>query len=299
MPRTAGGYSLGNAAGPRFFSCSANAQADVIAQVSQSIRAFVLSGEGKFGSYTRSNGTKGNLGVRALLAASMVDRQAPGAYVDFDLAPAFTCLSPLNPTKSLEDASFIAGLSADFGNMISEVTATHGDIHRLAKLGDLPVSLVGDKRQILRVHFPGCDREFVENMCNELDIRRGIVHEDERFTFGASLLGIGLHKSMSGELDWKDMLSTSSVWSEDGHESELDYGVIRNNQSPAYLSDAESLNPDEYFSPSLGLSSPERIGSDGYAHEDDNDGYEGLEGIHRFLGESADYRQGRPRQAWV
>jgi hypothetical protein len=78
----------------------------VIQQVSQAVRGFILGGGGKYESYKRSDGSLGRLGVRALLAASLAQGNAPGAYVDFNLTPSFTSLSPLNPVKSLENIEF-------------------------------------------------------------------------------------------------------------------------------------------------------------------------------------------------
>lgn len=278
MPRTAGGYGLGG--GARYFSHSPAAPAEVIQQVSQAVRGFILGGGGKYESYKRSDGSLGRLGVRALLAANMAQGNAPGAYVDFNLAPSFTALSPLNP-QSLEDTQFMSGLSADFGSMIAQITAVHGDMQRLAALGDLPISVVSENGHTLRVHFPGCDADFVETICAELGVRRGIVHEDERFSFGASMLDLGMkHTPYPKAVDWRDMLSDScSVWSDDG---ENDYYAPKKSASPARNSDEDvrSLDGGEYFS----------HGSAEYLSSNCSDGmlrtaeeFEGLEGIYNFL----------------
>lgn len=278
MPRTAGGYSIGG--GARFFSHSPTPPAQVIQQVSQAVRGFILGGGGKYESYKRSDGSIGRLGVRALLAANLAQGNAPGAYVDFNLAPSFTALSPLNP-QSLENAEFMQGLAADFGSMIAEITAVHGDMQRLAMLGDLPISIVAENGHTLRVHFPGCDREFVEKICEELGVRRGIVHEDERFAFGASILDLGMmYAPQHKGVEWRDMLSEESCsnWSDDGQE---DYYVPKglSNVTRSFDDDVRSLDGEEYFS--HGSAEYLSSHSDGMLRSADE--FEGLEGIYNFL----------------
>lgn len=275
MPRTAGGYTLGGN-GARFFSCTPNAPAQVIQQVSQAIRAFAISSEGKYGDYRRSDGTLGKLGVRAAIAASLVDGSAPGSYVDFDLAPTYTALSPLRSGR-LESPSFLASLGSDFANMIGDVTATYGDIQRLAKLGDLPISLAGERRDILRVHFPGCEREFVERLCAELEIRRGMVHEDEQFSFGHSMLDMDHMRSAEKKLEWRDMLSeTSSVWSEDGFNDEV--SLVMPSPDAFEYEDVGSLDGSNYFESTSSGSELAR--------------FEGVQGMYLFMNEFGESRSG-------
>ncbi|EHL00404.1 hypothetical protein M7I_3688 [Glarea lozoyensis 74030] len=53
------------------------------------------------------------------------------------------------------------------------------DLKRLATLGDLAVTL--EPNNILRVRFPGCDAETIEDLCDEAGVQRGIIHEDKDF----------------------------------------------------------------------------------------------------------------------
>lgn len=281
FPRTAGGYGLG---GARNFSHMHAAPAQVMQQVSCAMRAFINSGKGQMESYRRHDGKMGRIGVRAQLAASLALTDAPGAYVDFDLSPTMTSLSPLNTVKySLEDETFLESLAADFGAMMSSIVAINADIRRLSTLGDLPISLVGSGGHILRVHFRGCDMEFVERLCDEVGVRRGVVHEDERFAFGMLAPGYD-------GICWQEMMSASpplsSTYSEDGfldeHEDEI----------KSRITGSESFGEDYYFDPAerpVILASPEppRLRS----HTSSSD-YSGLQGIHRFLEECDEYRLG-------
>lgn len=205
FPRSSGGFSMGGSA--RYFSHTPVAPADVITQVSQAMRAFMLSGKDM--AYNRRRGghrsyVKGQ--IRAQLAAASTDSLAPGAYVDFRLAPTLSCLSPYDPvgSSSLDDTrgGFLDELNADFTSMVSDISAIFQDLRRLASLGDLPITLVD--ANTLRVHFRGCDAELVNRLCDEVGVCRGVVHEDERFAFDQ------ITPSMASEVDWKDMMSNSS-----------------------------------------------------------------------------------------
>jgi len=287
IPRTTLGYSLGG--GARYFSSSPAAPAQVIGQVSSAMRAFMLNGKGQFDSYYRVGGKKSNIAVRAQIAASLAAQNAPGAYVDFDLAPTWTCISPMRRTKtSLEDAVFMNSLSADFGAMVGNVTAVYADVQKLCTLGDLPVSVAGSDATILRVRFNGCDRDYVERLCSEMGVKRGIVHEDERFAFDKMSLGIAP--------DWHDMMSNaspplSSTYSEDGYsdDGDSDIHLVDSVGSRISGSDGEDYYFERREEPVL-LDTPSP--SNGLAEDEMSLDFSGLQGIHSFLNECEEYRNG-------
>ncbi|KAH0603808.1 uncharacterized protein H6S33_007467 [Morchella sextelata] len=272
LPRSASGYSLGGSA--RYFSHTPAAPAQVLQQVSAAMRAFVYNSANK----RPNSNTNGKIGVRARLASAVMEN-APGAYVDFHLAPTFTRLSPLNSAgNSLQAAGFVDTLGADFGAMVGGITAVYADVQRLAQLGDLPVTVAGPAGDVLRVHFKGCDREFVELICNDFGVSRGVVHEDERFAFSpVEAYPIGN--------SWRDMMSDDppeeSAYSEDGYDDDHDIGLI---------SGSESGGGSEYF---YELERGVVVGTpDASAFEDGgSSGYDEYEaGILRFLAEHDEYR---------
>lgn len=279
MPRSAGGYSIGGSA--RFFSHTPTAPAQVLSQVSAAMRAFAVNGKGQLDHQRRN--TNGRIGVRAQLASALTQENAPGAYIDFYLSPTFTCLSPLNSrATSLENSGFMESLGADFGAMLGGLTAVYADIKRLSQLGDLPITLAGPAGDILRVHFKGCDKDFVEGLCDEFEVRRGVVHEDEQFAF--SVLAPGQSHPRAS---WRDMLTDeppdSSTYSEDGFEDE--------EESIHPISGSESGGASDYFcdlEPGVMIGTP-----DAYSTGTPEQSFDGLEGIHRFLEECDEYRFGR------
>lgn len=283
MSRSAGGYSLGGSA--RYFSHTPAAPAQVLSQVSAAMRAFTVNGKGQMDHYRRTNGTNDRIGVRAQLASALTQDNAPGAYIDFYLSPTLTCLSPLNSkATSLENSGFLESLGADFGAMLGGLTAVYADIRRLSQLGDLPITLAGPAGDILRVHFRGCDKDFVEGLCDEFGIKRGVVHEDEQFAF--SVLAPGQSHPRAS---WRDMLTDeppeSSTYSEDGFEDE--------DSEIHPISGSESGGGSDYFfelEPGVVVGTPDAYSSSVGTPEQS---FDGLEGIHRFLAECDEYRFGR------
>lgn len=184
FPRTASGYSLGNggAAGARFFSHGPASPGEVITQVAQAIRAMAMGGKNAAEEY-RKHRSGGKASVRSHLAAMLSqDGSAPGAFVDFHMAPTFTSLSCLSK-NSIGNTSFMAALDEDFTEIVNDTAMVWSELQKLGRLGDLPVSLAGDRDDTIRVYFAGCDRETVLRLCDEVGVTRGVVGEDEKFGF--------------------------------------------------------------------------------------------------------------------
>ncbi|KOS18702.1 hypothetical protein ESCO_000964 [Escovopsis weberi] len=195
LPRTAGGYALGG--GARYFSHTPAAPAQVVESVSQAVRAFFSSGRRIQYDGVGPRGQPQYRVVSALEDEAVrklagFPQFAPGAHVDFQLSPTITALGPLaavvasghlgfddagaataTAIPSLNTEGFLDVLSADFGRALKDLTAVYGDLLRLSALGDLPISLEG--ADVLRVRFPGVDRETVESLCEDIGIQRGIV----------------------------------------------------------------------------------------------------------------------------
>jgi hypothetical protein len=185
------------------------------------MRAFFLRGND---SYNRRRGghssyVKGQ--IRMQVAASQTGANAPGAYVDFRLAPVLKCFDPRN---NCLDNTGLDELQSDFASVVSDISAVFNDLRRLSSLGDLPITL--EHGNILRVHFKGADYELVDSLLNEVGVTRGVVHEDERFSFE------NLTPSVSEPVEWQDMMSSGSSASgsfffhEDGGFADLSEGTM-------------------------------------------------------------------------
>ncbi|OAQ72318.1 casein kinase II beta 2 subunit [Pochonia chlamydosporia 170] len=200
MPRTAGGYSIGG--GARYFSHTPAAPAQVVQNVSQAMRGFLLSG--KKLRYDGVN-TRGDRRYRAVtsLEDEAMNRMAavpgftPGSFIDFQMSPIITALSPLaaavvrasndsilrsgalvEPTV-LDTEGFLEVLSVDLRRARKHLKAVMADLKRLKALGALPVSLEAGSK--LRVRFPGVDAISVERLCDDIGIERGIIGQDSDF----------------------------------------------------------------------------------------------------------------------
>lgn len=282
FPRTSIGYSIGGN-GARYFSHSPAAPAQVFHQVSAAMRAFVLSGEDQMKTYRRHDGKLGRIGVRAQLAASLAQQSSPGAYVDFDLSPTMSCISPFNQAScTLENPDFLRELSADLGAMMQDLIAINADIRRLSSLGDLPITMASPTT--IRVHFRGCERDFVERLCDEVGVIRGIVHEDERFAFCMAT-------TAADAVNWGEMMSNSpasSTYSEDGFDDDCSddghYDAIRSR-----ITGSNSIPESVFFAP---VDRPVMVGSPACSSSNGSDSYKGLQGIHKFLEECDEYKSG-------
>ncbi|KAF2472199.1 uncharacterized protein BDR25DRAFT_302952 [Lindgomyces ingoldianus] len=309
LNRTAGGYTWGSgrSGGARHFSHGPAAPAQVIHNVSQAVRAFMVSGQkAQFDGLNPQTGEKRYKTVSALQnkvnrTLNKAPKATPGSHISFNINPTITALSPLKAVKgfssfaeekdSLNREGLLDVLSVDFSRAVKELAAVLKDLQRLSNLGDLPITY---ENSTLKVHFPGCDAGAVETICNELGVQRGVVYQDEDFdTFVGTDIALLFpfapsrtpsecsfyEKPITGRqqpIDWQNMLSPPvmsldeySTHSEDG----LDFELFPN----PWVS-----SPSGYDS--LHTSDVE----DTMAFPDEHDvhtplEYQGIEGIYRFM----------------
>jgi hypothetical protein len=304
LGRTAGGYAYGSgrAGGARYFSHGPAAPSQVINNVSQAIRAFMISGEkAQFAGINPHTGEKRYKTVTALQdqvnrTVHRLPKATPGSSIAFDINPTVTALTPLRAIKgfasfvhekeTLNQDGLLDILSVDFSRAVKELAAVLKDLQRLSGLGDLPISY---ETSILKVHFPGCDAQTVEMICDELGVQRGVVHQDEDFdAFVGTEIALLFpfaptrtpsecsfyEKPVTGRqqpIDWRNMISPSitdpdgySTHSEDG----LDFEDLGENPWLSSPSGYESLHGSD-MEESMDLHTPLE--------------YQGIEGIYRFM----------------
>ncbi|KAF1840713.1 uncharacterized protein K460DRAFT_370679 [Cucurbitaria berberidis CBS 394.84] len=311
LGRTAGGYGWGSgrAGGARYFSHGPAAPAQVINNVSQAVRAFLVGGnKSQFDGVNPHTGEKRFKAVSALQdqvnrTLTKVPKATPGSYISFNINPTVTALTPLKAVKgfvsfaqekdTLNNDGLLNILSVDFSRAVKELAAVLKDLQRLSELGDLPISY---EHSTLKVHFPGCDAGTVETICNEFEVQRGVVHQDEDFdsfvgTDIALLFPFAPSKSSSecdffdkpvGDrqhvqpiIDWQHMLSPSSIGSGAySTHSEMSFDELEDM--------AEEPNPW------LSSSSPSGYESLHTSEADEMDlhtplEYQGVEGMYRFM----------------
>jgi len=310
LGRTAGGYGWGSgrAGGARYFSHGPAAPAQVINNVSQAVRAFLVGGQkAQFDGVNLHNGEKRFKTVSALQdqvnrTLNKVPKATPGSYISFNVNPTVTALTPLKAVKgfasfaqekdSLNNEGFLDILSVDFSRAVKELAAILKDLQRLAELGDLPIVY---EHSTLKVHFPGCDAESVETLCNDLGVQRGVVHQDEDFdafvgTDIALLFPFAPSQTLSEcsfydkpvngrqhiapVIDWRTMMTPPSVSSE-----------ACSTHSEHSFDDLADFT--EEANPWLSVSSPSGYESLHTSEADDMDmhtplEYQGVEGMYRF-----------------
>jgi hypothetical protein len=199
FPRSAGGYGLGSGrvGGKRYFSHTPEAPAQVVHNVGQAMRAFMLGGQKiHYDGVDPLTGEKRFKSISALQEKASrqmknVPRATPGSYINFNVNPTITAIAPMTLSsvagykqspngapESLHTEGLLDILNVDFSRALHELTLIMADLRSLSSLGDLPISYEHNR---LRVHFPGVDPETVESLAAELGIKRGVVGEDADF----------------------------------------------------------------------------------------------------------------------
>ncbi|KAF2156009.1 hypothetical protein K461DRAFT_275080 [Myriangium duriaei CBS 260.36] len=301
LGRTAGGYSLGGgrAGAQRHFSHGPACQAHVVQNVSQAVRAFLVGGQkAQFNGVSSVTGGKKYKAVSRLQEETgrkmkELPRTTPGSHVDFSINPTITALTSLrNVTgyskveeQHLNTEGLLDVLSTDFSRQLQELCAVLADLRKLSVLGDLPITYLDSS---LRVHFPGCDAETVESLCQELGVRRGLVIQDEDFdafvgtemallfpfapsetpSEAADLFEDGpiKHHMPVQQVDWRAMLTSSEQSSAYSTRSEFE------------MEDIAEDNPWESVGEHSSDFSEEVCSSSHSPLE-----YQGIEGIYRFI----------------
>ena len=310
LGRTAGGYAWGSgrAGGARYFSHGPAAPAQVINNVSQAMRAFLTGAQrAQFDGVNPNTGEKRFKTVSALQdqvnrTLNKVPKATPGSYIGFNINPTITALTPLKAVKgfaafaqdknSLNNEGLLDVLSVDFSRAVKELAAVLKDLQRLAGLGDLPITY---ERSTLKIHFPGCDAGTVETICNDLEVQRGVVHQDEDFD---SFVGTDIallfplaptrtpsecsffEKPVKGRqhvqpiIDWQHMMTPPSVSSEA-------YSTQSEHSFDDLADFAEGSNPWLSASPSgyESLHTSEAEEMDMHTPME----YQGIEGMYRFM----------------
>ena len=338
LARHAGGYSLGGgrSGGARYFSHSPAAPAQVVHNVSQAVRAFWLSGQkARFDGSNPRTGEKrfravSSLQDEARYTMDMSSKTALGSFIDFQVSPTITAIGPLASIPrssatssceieqdSLNNTTLMSNLSIDFARALKDLAAIMNDLKHLSTLGDLPISL--HDSITLRVRFPGCDIDTVESLCRELNIKRGMVGQDEDFdtrngTEMALLFPFAPSKSPSetgiesyerpvkrtkkDRLEWHEMLTppqrASPGFSATSHSHDAfefiddaahQHPWISSPSGYSSLHESELLETDDpvtyFFQPQRNISVGGRHAEQRAAAPEN--GYEGLEGIYRFI----------------
>ena len=269
--------------------------------VSQAVRAFFVSGQkAQFHGVNPVTGEKRYKAVSTLqeeTGRKMRDlpRATPGSHIAFSVNPTITALTPLSRVagyssdepSNLNTEGLLDVLSVDFSRSLKELAMVLNDLKRVSQLGDLPITY---QDSCLRIHFPGCDAETLERLCDELNIQRGIVVQDEDFDAftgtemallfpfapssapsEASDLFDAAPAKQTAEIDWRNMLSPSDK-SVRSTVSELELGLEEDDNPWASDSDHSSVSGYESL----------RYQSSGSAKHDPLE-YQGFEGIYKFI----------------
>lgn len=312
LGRTAGGYTLGSGriGGARHFSHTPASQAQVVQNVSQAVRAFFVSGQKTQFDGVSKSGNKRYKAVSTLQEATgrklrSLPIATPGSRLEFAVNPTVTALTPLNgitgysmpeqvQADHLNTNGLLDVLSVDFSRALKDLAAILNDLKRLAVLGDLPITYEGSS---LRVHFPGCDADTVERLCDELNVLRGTVVQDPTFdTFAGTEMALlfPFAPSTATTNDADSLFEVPAAQYYKPQKQVLSFDGLLASSTPAYSTQSDTGLEDELAEEeeeAAWLSSPS--GYESVRSRSDHSGsnnhdpleYQGFEGIYRFIEE--------------
>ncbi|KAK4547480.1 hypothetical protein LTR36_001136 [Oleoguttula mirabilis] len=313
LGRTAGGYSLGSGrvGGARYFSHGPACQAQVVNNVSQAVRAFLIGGQkAQYDGVSARTGEKRYKAVSALQEETgrkmrNLPTATPGSYVDFRVNPTVTALTPLAAISGFSGSESLQAdhlntdglldvLSADFSRALKDLAATLNDLKRLSALGDLPITYEGEH---LRIHFPGCDADSVERLCEELNISRGTVVQDDEFdAFAGTEIALlfPFAPSQGVSEDAESLFEYSGAMLPSKYHPIDVQSMFTPSETPAYPTQSAPSDSDlehvsagtPWLSSHSGFESVRSGSGSGYESEKHSPlEYQGFEGIYRFIEE--------------
>ena len=305
LGRTAGGYTLGSGriGGARYFSHGPASQAQVVQNASQAVRAFFVSGQKAQFDGVSPRGEKRYKAVTELQEETgrkmrSLPSATPGSRLEFAINPTVTALTPLHAVAGysmsehvqadhLNTEGLLDVLSVDFSRALKDLAAVLNDLNRLSALGDLPITYEGSS---LRVHFPGCDADSVERLCDELNVSRGTVVQDLAFdSFAGTEIALLFPFAPSEEASACESLFEEPPPKHFTNRKVISIEEMFTPSSPAYSTQSDT-GVEDVVAENPWLSSPSgyesvRSGSDWGPNKHDPLEYQGFEGIYRFIEE--------------
>ncbi|GAB7361148.1 hypothetical protein MBLNU230_g1182t1 [Neophaeotheca triangularis] len=305
LGRTAGGYATGSGriGGQRFFSHGPASQAQVVQNVSQAVRAFFVGGQkAQFDGMSTRTGEKRYKAVSAVQEEAgrkmkSVARTTPGSWVDFPINPTVTAFTPLAGITGFSNSNIaelnhlntdglLDVLSVDFSRALKDLAGVLNDLNKLSALGDLPITYQDSS---LRVHFPGCDVDTVERLCQELNVQRGTVVQDEAFdsSAGTEIALLFPFAPSARESECESLfVEEEPSWPCTKRPVISMQDMMTSSQSPAYSSTSdhvyEEITGEDWLSPESAYESVHSDSESSLGKYDPLE-YQGLEGIYRFI----------------
>jgi hypothetical protein len=268
------------------------------------VRAFFISGQKAQFDGVSPRGDKRYKPVTALQDETgrkmrSLPKATPGSRLEFTINPTITALTPLNAivgysiseqvsADHLNTEGLLDVLSADFSRALKDLAAVLNDLKRLSALGDLPITYEGSA---LRVHFPGCDADTVERLCDELNVSRGIVIQDPAFdSFAGTEIALLFPFAPSEDASECESLFEEPLPKHLSGRQVISIGDMVTPTSPAYSTQSDTGLEDIIVENPWLSSSPSgyesvRSGSDYGSNQNDPLEYQGFEGIYRFIEE--------------
>lgn len=146
------------------------------------------------------------------------EQDVTGCYVDFYIGPRL-----MLPSMTYLSEETFEELISDLKSVEKKIAELKKDLASIYDLGELPIEFLREKN-IVRVHFPNCDRERLETLLLEKGVTNGTIHE-ERADHSCKMSSSDSSSYRFSENDilstFYDSLSDISSYSRTGVESEI------------------------------------------------------------------------------
>lgn len=172
---------------------------------------------------------------------------------------------------------------------------------------------------VLTLRFPGCDADTVSRLCEEVGVRRGVIREDEawdqdrdvemallfpfapteNFAGGEAPEYFEREPAVAEQMDWRHMMSLREdlASNSDRLSSDNTFELLVGEKSPRISkqtkspSGYESLRASDFADDDPYIPGDDMTSPRGRDKAVDNNEYEGLQGIYRFIQECEDARR--------
>ncbi|CUM67014.1 uncharacterized protein PRCAT00004702001 [Priceomyces carsonii] len=123
-----------------------------------------------------------------------------GCYIEFPIK-----LDVSIPSETMLSENILDELLLDLNSLLKRIEELKQDLTNLFELGELPLEYISSKN-VIRVHFPNCDKEKLESLCREKNIQGGYIYEDQSSSERPS--APGSYASFNSAVDRDDILSS-------------------------------------------------------------------------------------------
>lgn len=157
-----------------------------------------------------------------------------GCYVDFPMSSKFSI-----PSMTILNNEILDELMEGLKMLESKIAELKEDLQNLFELGELPMEYLHEQN-IIRVYFANCDRERLEGLLREKNIKNGIIHEDSVVECSSASTNVSENDILSSYYGSSSSTASSTEYDDDILSNSSHHAL--SNDSIIRISDGQSQN---------------------------------------------------------